>query len=96
MVALRKLNGSFVRLSLASPKRRVRTAKGRTHGPYASAAAAIKALDAPTNPHVKNKPGRRDSASPKEPMYRKVSFAHVPQTPDTAVIAARDAAAEPW
>jgi hypothetical protein len=48
---------------------------------------------------MKNKPGRRDSASQKEPTYRKVSFAHAPQNPGTAVIAviaARVAAAEPW
>jgi hypothetical protein len=32
--------------------------KGRTHGPYASAAAAIKALDARTKRPVKNKPRR--------------------------------------
>jgi AbrB family looped-hinge helix DNA binding protein len=32
--------------------------KGRTHGPYDSAAAAIKALDARTKRHVKNRPHR--------------------------------------
>ena len=32
--------------------------KGRTHGPYDSAAAAIKALDARTRPPAKKKPSR--------------------------------------
>jgi AbrB family looped-hinge helix DNA binding protein len=32
--------------------------EGRTHGPYASAAAAIKALDARAKRDLKNKPGK--------------------------------------
>ena len=32
--------------------------EGRTHGPYASAPAAIRALNARAKRHLKNKPGR--------------------------------------
>ena len=32
--------------------------EGRTHGPYASATAAIKALDGRAKRHLKNKPGK--------------------------------------